>query len=113
VKGMVDILPIDTGMLLVIVSALLVVIGLYTVVTKRNLIKIIIGMEIIATGVNINFIALSLLKYPGLIDPTSHALAIISILLDGALVGVALGMTIVVFRKFGTLDTDKIRKLRW
>lgn len=110
---MVSLLSLDNGVLLLMVSVILFVIGLYTVVTKRNLIKIIIGMEIIATGVNINFIALSLLKSPGFIDPTSHTLAIVSILLDGALVGVALGMTLVVFRKFRTLDTDRIRNLKW
>ena len=106
------ILP-NSGMILVFTAAILVVIGIYTVVTKRNLIKIVIGMEIMATGVNLNFIALSLLKSPHLIDPTSHALTIISIVLDGALVGVALAIVLVVFRKFGTLDVDKIRKLKW
>lgn len=110
---MVNIIGYNEGVLMLLTAAILVVIGLYTVVTKKNLIKIIIGIEIIATGVNLNFIGLSLLKSPGLIDPTAHALTIISIVLDGALVGVALAMTLVVFRKFDTLDTDKIRKLRW
>ena len=110
---MLNLLSSNNGIILLFTALILVIIGLYTVVTKKNLLKIIIGIEIIATGVNINFIALSLLKNPRLIDPTPHALAVISILLDGALVGVALAMTLVVYRKFKTLDTDKIRKLRW
>ena len=110
---MLNLLNMNNGTILLFTSLILVILGLYTVVTKKNLLKIIIGMEIMATGVNINFIGLSLLKNPQLIDPTSHALAIISILLDGALVGVALAMTLVVYRKFKTLDTDKIRRLRW
>lgn len=110
---MLSILNMSNGAILVFTSLILVILGLYAVVTKKNLLKIIIGMEIMATGVNINFIGLSLLKSPRLIDPTSHALTIISILLDGALVGVALAMTLVVYRKFKTLDTDKIRKLKW
>ena len=104
---------LNPGLTLVLTAMILFVIGLFTVVTKKNLLRIIIGLEIMATGVNINFIGLSLLKSPGLIDPTSHVLTIISIVLDGALVGVALGITLIVFRKFNTLDTDKIRKLRW
>ena len=110
---MLNLLSSNNGIILLFTALMLVIIGLYTVVTKKNLLKIIIGIEIIATGVNINFIALSLLKNPGMIDPTTHALAVISILLDGALVGVALAMTLVVYRKFKTLDTDKIRKLKW
>jgi NADH:ubiquinone oxidoreductase subunit K len=110
---MADISLLNPGVTLVLTALILVLIGLFTVITKKNLLKIIIGMEIIATGVNINFIGLSLLKAPGFVDPTSHVITIISIVLDGALVGVGLGLTIVVFRKFKTLDTDKIRKLRW
>lgn len=110
---MLNLLSMNDGVVLLFTAMILVILGLYVVVTKKNLLKIIIGIEIMATGVNINFIGLSLLKHPQMIDPTSHALTIISILLDGALVGVALAMTLIVYRKFKTLDTDKIRKLRW
>lgn len=110
---MVEVSTLNPGLILIFTAVILIVIGLYTIVTKKNLIRIIIGLEIMATGVNINFIALSLLKHPVFIDPTSHVLTIISIVLDGALVGVALGLTLIVYRKFKTLNTDKIRKLRW
>ncbi len=101
------------GYILLITAAILFSIGIAIILARRNLIRIIIGMEIAATGVNINFIGLSLLKNPYLIDPLAHTIVIISILLDGALIGVALAMTLVVYRKFRTLDVDKIRKLRW
>lgn len=103
----------NEGPLLLATALLLVVIGLYTVVSKRNLLKIVIGIEIIATGVNLNFVAVSLIRSPGFVDPVAHAFAILSIVLDGALVGVALAIVVVVFRRFGTIDADKIRKLRW
>lgn len=98
---------------LLLTAFVLIIIGLYTVITKRNLLKILVGVEIIATGVNINFVALSLLKTPGLIDPLPHVLAITSILLDGALVGVGLAITLIVYRKYRTLDIDTLRRLRW
>ena len=103
----------NPGELLLFTSLILIVIGIFGVVTNRNLIKIVIGIEVIAMGVNINFIAISLLKYEGLIDPVAHAYTIISIVLDGAIVGVALALTLIVYRRFRTLDTDKIRGLRW
>ncbi len=110
---MIDILNLSIGEALVLTSVLLVAIGLFAVVTRRNLLRIVIGIEIIATGVNLNFIAMSIFKHGPYIDPTAHALTIISIVLDGALVGVALALTLVVYRKFRTLDTDEIRRLRW
>lgn len=110
---MIDLMNLSSGEALVITSVLLVSIGLFTVITRRNLIRIIIGLEVLATGVNLNFIAMSLFKHGANIDPTTHALTIISIVLDGALVGVALALTLVVYRKFRTLNTDEIRKLRW
>ena len=94
-------------------SAFLVGIGIYIAVSKRNLIKIFIGIEILATGVNLNFITLSILKHKNLIDPLPHAIVVTSIVLDGILVGVGLALALVIYRRFGTLDVDKIRKLRW
>jgi len=98
---------------LLIVSAFLVGIGLYIAISKRNFIKIFIGIEILATGVNLNFIALSVAKHYQFIDPLGHAIVITSIVLDGVLVGVGLALALVIYRRFGSLDVDKIRKLRW
>lgn len=110
---MIDLMNPSIGEALVLTSVLLVVIGLFAVITRRNLIRIVIGLEVLATGINLNFIAMSLFKYGTNIDPTAHALTVISIVLDGALVGVALALTLVVYRKFRTLNTDEIKKLRW
>lgn len=98
---------------LLIVAFILIVIGIYTMVVKRNLLRMLVGLEVVATGVNINFMALSLLKFPGYMDPLPHAIVITSILLDGALVGVGLALTLIVFRKYRTLDIDVLRRLRW
>jgi len=104
----------NIGYSMIITALILVVIGIYIMVSKRNLVRILIGLEIIATGVNINFIAMSLLKSQVLLlDPLPHAIVITSILLDGALVGVGLALTLVVFRKYRTLDVDYFRRLRW
>ena len=103
----------SVGQSIILTALILILIGLYMVVMKRNLIRILIGLEIIAIGVNINFIGLSLLKVPGLIDPLPHAVVITAILLDGALIGVGLALTLVVYRRFRTLNVDYLRRLRW
>jgi len=104
---------IKPEMSLIFTAFILVILGIYIMVAKRNLLRMLIGLEIIATGVNINFIALSLIKFPGFLDPLPHAIVITSILLDGALVGVGLALTLVVYRKYRSLDVDILRRLRW
>lgn len=94
-------------------SMALVAIGLYMVSTKRNLMKIVIGIEILATGVNLSFISMAYIRTAGFTDALAHAIVVTAIVLDGVLVGVALALTLVVFRKFNTLDVDKLRSLRW
>ena len=101
------------GYSLLVTSLLLVGIGLYMASVKRNLMKIFIGIEILATGVNLNFIALSFIKTGGFTDVLVNAIVITSIVLDGVLVGVGLALTLTVYRKYGTLNVDRLRKLRW
>ncbi len=81
--------------------------------TKKNLMKIFIGIEILATGVNLNFIGLAYIKTGGLSDPLANAIVITSIVIDGVLVGVGLALTLLVYRKYRTLNVDVLRKLRW
>ncbi|HIQ13561.1 MAG TPA: cation:proton antiporter [Thermoprotei archaeon] len=98
---------------LLITSAVLVGIGVYMASTKKNLLKIFIGIEILATGVNLNFIGLAFIKYGGLSDALANSIVITSIVIDGVLVGVGLALTILVYRRYNTLNVDILRKLRW
>jgi len=81
--------------------------------TKKNLLKIFIGIEILATGVNLNFISLAFIKYGELSDALANSIVITSIVIDGVLVGVGLALTLLVYRKYGTLNVDVLKKLRW
>lgn len=101
------------GYSLMATALILVGIGIYMASVKKNLMKIFIGIEILATGVNLNFIGLSYIKTGGFTDALTNAIVITSIVLDGVLVGVGLALTLLVFRKYKTLDVDKLRKLRW
>lgn len=98
---------------LLITSAILVGIGVYMASTKKNLLKIFIGIEILATGVNLNFIGLAFIKYGGLSDALANSIVITSIVIDGVLVGVGLALTILVYRRYNTLNVDILKKLRW
>jgi multicomponent Na+:H+ antiporter subunit C len=104
----------------------LILIGLYIMLIKKNLIKIIIGLSIIDTGVNILLITMGYLKegtapifsHEGLlpsrmVDPVPQALVLTAIVIGVAILALALTLAIVLYRHYGTLNVRKIRNLKW
>jgi len=88
-------------------------VGTYCLLCKRNLIRLFIGLEILANAANLNLIAFSLYKSPGLIDPLPHSLVMTAIVIDGCVIGVGLALILAVYKKYGSLDVRELRRLRW
>lgn len=97
----------------VIAAITLYGIGIYCLLSKRNLIRLLIGLEILANAANLNFIAFSTIKVAGLIDPLPHVFVIISIVLHGCIIAIGLALVIMIHRIYHTLDVKKLKKLRW
>jgi NADH:ubiquinone oxidoreductase subunit K len=90
----------------------LYVIGLYCLATKRNMIRLIIGIEIMVNAANLNFIVFSAYWRGGFIDPLAHSLVIVSTALVGCVTAVALTIVVYAYRHYGTLDVRELRRLR-
>ncbi|MFH1445014.1 MAG: cation:proton antiporter subunit C [Nanoarchaeota archaeon] len=114
-------------MFVYVMSMVLLLVGVYTLVIKDNLIKKIMGLSIFSGGINlflislgyrgggiapifssINFNQLSAL----MVDPIPQALVLTSIVINLSIVAFALTIIVDVYRDFGTLDARKIRNLR-
>ena len=93
-------------------ATILYIIGLYCLVTKRNLIRLVMGIEILINAAHINFIALSAYWTPGFIDPLARSIVIISIGLAGCVGAILLSFTVYAYRHYGTLDVRKMRELK-
>ena len=104
----------------------LIFIGLYIILVKRNLIKVIIGLSIMETGINLFLIAVGYLSRgtapifskPGLkaaamVDPLPQALVLTAIVIGVAVLSLALSLAMRVYRHFGTLNLRKIKEQRW
>ncbi|RLE68920.1 MAG: hypothetical protein DRJ43_04765 [Thermoprotei archaeon] len=94
-----------------ITAVTLIAIGVYCIATKRNLLKIIIGIEVVTTGVNLNFIAMGVRG--GSVDPLASIYAAISIAIGAGVVAVALALVVNAYHRYGTLDSSKMSRLRW
>ena len=93
-------------------AAVLYIIGLYCLITKRNLIRLVMGIEMLVNAAHINFIALSSYWTPGFVDPLARAIVIISIGIAGCIGAVFLAFAIYAYKHYGTLDVRKMRELR-
>ena len=99
-------------------------IGLYCVLRKRNIIKIIIGLGIIEYAINLFFILVGyrtqgrapiLAKdqaISNMVDPLPQALVLTSIVIGLAVTALIVAIAIRIYEKYGTFDITKIRRLK-
>jgi multicomponent Na+:H+ antiporter subunit C len=103
---------------------ILLCVGLYAVLRKRNLIKIIIGVAIIEYALNMFFILIGYRLHgrapimaqdqviSNMVDPLPQALVLTTIVIGLALMAVLVSLAIRIHEKYGTFDITKIRRLR-
>ncbi len=108
-------------------SILLILIGLYAVIIKKSLIKIIIGLSVIDAGIHLLLVAIGYINMgtapifsPGyekaadkMVDPVPQALVLTAIVIGFAVTAVALSLIIRLYKQHQTLEIDEIKNLKW
>jgi NADH-quinone oxidoreductase subunit K len=90
-----------------IVSAILFVIGVVGVLTRRNAIILFMCAELMLNAVNLSFVALAKMH-----NVTGHVFVIMVMTIAAAEAAVGLAILISVYRHFGTVDLSSLRTLR-
>jgi NADH:ubiquinone oxidoreductase subunit K len=93
-----------------ILAAGMVSIGLFGVLTRRNAIAMLLGVELILNAVNINLLAFW--RYLDVVHSTGMVFVIIVITAAAAEVAVGLAIFIAVYRKQKTIVTEEISSLK-
>ncbi len=91
------------------VSAILFSLGLYGVITRRNAILVLMGVELILNSANINFIAFS--KFGGM-KLEGQAAAVFVIILAAAEAAIALAIVLNIYHRFKTVNVDEISRMK-
>ena len=92
-----------------IVSALLFSFGVFAIITRRNAIMVLMGIELILNSANINFVAFS--RYStGTFD--GQVIAVFVIILAAAEAAIALAIILNIFQNFNTVEVDELNQLR-
>lgn len=106
-------------------SLLLFLIGAYTLLTHPNLIKKIIGLNIMETSIFLLFVSTGyviggrapIVEEGGAgeivyVNPLPHALILTGIVIAISITALALSLIVKIYSFYGTLDTDKITRMR-
>jgi NADH-quinone oxidoreductase subunit K len=93
-----------------IVSTLLFFIGVYGFIVRKNLISILMYIELILNAANINFVAFNRFLYPDQLEGFIYSLFVIVI--AAAETAVAISIIINVYRKKKNIDAKSINELK-
>ncbi len=121
-----------------ITAILVIMIGLYGALVKKSLIKVVIGLSIFDSGINLLLISIgyitsgtapiyspAILKdmpltldnikklSQGMVDPVPQALVLTAIVIGFGVTAVALSLVIRLYRHHQTLNIDEIKNLKW
>lgn len=92
-----------------IVSGILFTLGIYGIVTRKNAVMVLMGIELILNSANINFIAFA--KF-GNFGFQGQLVALFVIILAAAEAAIALAIVLNIYKNFLTVNVDEIDKLK-
>ncbi len=92
-----------------ILSAILFCFGIYGIVTRKNAIMVLMGLELVLNSANINFVAFS--KFGGM-NIEGHIAAIFVIILAAAEAAVALAIILNIYQNYKHINVDEISNLK-
>ncbi len=91
-----------------VISAILFGLGLFAIVTRKNAIVVLMGVELILNAANINLVAFS--KYNGGMEGVMFSLFVI--VLAAAEAAIALAIIINIYKTFNTVDVSSIDSMK-
>jgi NADH-quinone oxidoreductase subunit K len=92
-----------------VISGLLFSLGVFAIITRRNAVMVLMGIELILNAANINFVAFSRFS-TGAFD--GQVIAVFVIILAAAEAAIALAIVLNIYQMFNTVNVDEINQLR-
>jgi NADH-quinone oxidoreductase subunit K len=94
-----------------VVSALLFSLGFYTVLTRKNAVGILMGVEVIINAANLNFVAFS--RYGALANLLAgQVIPVFGIMIAAAEAAVGLAIVLAIYQNWRSIDTEATTSLR-
>ncbi|MEM3623195.1 MAG: NADH-quinone oxidoreductase subunit K [Candidatus Bathyarchaeia archaeon] len=90
-----------------ILSVILLAVGIYGLLTKRQLVKVLISIEIIAVAASMNFVLLA----SSLNRALGEAFLILAFSTDTCVTAIVLALLVIAVKKYGTCDIRKLAEI--
>jgi NADH:ubiquinone oxidoreductase subunit K len=94
-----------------VISTLMFFIGIYGFLTRRNLITMLMSVELILNSVNINFVVFNRYLFPQHLTGLFFSLIVIAV--AAAEAAVAIAIIINIYRNFKSIDVDNVDQMRF
>ena len=90
-----------------ILSAILLAVGIYGLLTKRHLVKVLISIEIIAVAASMNFVLLTSFLNRTL----GETFLVLAFSTDTCVTAIVLALLVIAAKKYGTCDIRKLAEI--
>jgi NADH:ubiquinone oxidoreductase subunit K len=94
-----------------ILATVMFFVGIYGFLTRRNLITILMSVELILNSVNINFLAFNRYLFPHKLEGLFFSLFVIAV--AAAEAAVAIAIIISIYRRFSTINVEDVHEMRY
>ena len=96
---------------LLVFTTFLFLIGLYGALTRRNVVGILISIEVMLNAVNVNFVAIA--SFLDVSPTLGQVFVIFIIVLAAASAAVGLAIVLAIYRNQKSIYTDEIDLMKW
>ena len=90
-------------------SGIIFSIGLVGVMTSRNVLKVLLSLELLLAASNLSFVAFS--KFNG--DYAGQLIVFFVILVAAAEVAIGLAIVVLMYRRLSTIQADELKEMKW
>lgn len=93
-----------------VLSSIMFFIGIYGFLTRKNLITMLMSIELILNSVNINFVAFNKYLYPNQLQ--GHFFSLIIIAVAAAEAAIVIAIIINIYRNFKSIDVENVNEMK-
>jgi NADH:ubiquinone oxidoreductase subunit K len=94
-----------------VLATIMFFVGIYGFLTRRNLITILMSVELILNSVNINLLAFNRFLFPHKLEGLFFSLFVITV--AAAEAAVAIAIIINIYRRFTTINVEDVHEMRF
>ena len=92
-----------------LLSGIIFTVGIIGVITSRNVLKVLLSLELLLAASNLSFVSFS--RFNG--DYAGQLIVFFVILVAAAEVAIGLAIVVLMYRRLNTIQADELKEMKW